>query len=69
MEEQVRVEDKIAIVLEELGFYDSSQKKYRQALKRAKKRIDKVETGEARREEESHQDATDAAFDPYGDNL
>ena len=58
----MRTEDKIAIVLEELGLYDPSRKEHRKALKRAKKRVNKVLDGEARREQESHDDALEAAL-------
>lgn len=62
----MRTEDKIAIVLEELGLYDPSKKDHRLALKRAKKRVNKVLDGEVRREEESHHDALEAALGPDG---
>jgi hypothetical protein len=47
----MRVEDKIAVVLEEMGIYDPQRRKDRLALRRAKKRIDKIEVGEERSRE------------------
>lgn len=50
----MRVEDKIAVVLEELGIYDPLRRNDRLALRRAKKRIDKIERGEDEAKEREH---------------
>lgn len=62
----MRVEDKIVIVLEEMGIYDPKRRNDRLALRRAKKRIDKIEAGEARAEERCYEMELDAAFGPDG---
>jgi len=53
---KLEIEDRIAIVLEELGLYNPHNCPANRAMKRAKKRIAKILRGQKRREEREHED-------------